>query len=149
LDGPAGEANFADLKPLTKYYFRMNAQSQYGTVTGTAHSFTTTGPAAPGAPSAHTMNVTNNGTSTAALNGRVNPNGAITTYWFEYGIDSVLGSVLGSTTHTQTTNGGTSDMSVTAKVTSLNHDTRYYVRLVTENSIGTTRGEIVTFKTKQ
>jgi hypothetical protein len=38
------------LIPLTKYYFRVNAQNQFGTVNGSTLSFTTPGPANPKVP---------------------------------------------------------------------------------------------------
>ncbi len=38
--------SLSDLKPLTTYYFRINAQNQFGTVNGSILNFKTTGPAA-------------------------------------------------------------------------------------------------------
>ena len=87
------------LLPATKYYFRMDAQNQFGTVSGATLTFTTSGPAAISAPSANTTTATKLASTTATLNGNVNPNGGSTSYWFEYGTDSLLSSILGSTTH--------------------------------------------------
>jgi phosphodiesterase/alkaline phosphatase D-like protein len=38
-------AGVSGLNPLTKYYFRINAQNQFGTVNGATQNFTTKGPA--------------------------------------------------------------------------------------------------------
>ncbi len=136
------------LKPLTKYYFRMNAQNQYGTVTGTMQNFTTLGPVAPGAPTVNTTAASVVGTSTATLNGRTNPNGAETTYWFEYSNDSLLGNILGTITPSQSVQNGTTMLSVSAPVIGLSRNTKYFYRLVGRNQYGTVSGDTVSFKTK-
>lgn len=139
--------SISDLQPLTKYYFRLNAQNQFGTVNGAILNFTTTGPAAPGRPSADTKAATSVATSTATLRGTVNPNGAATTYWFEYGVDSLLGNIIGNGTPRKSAGSGTADMSVTADISGLSRNTRYYFRVVAENAHGTERGDIQTFST--
>lgn len=139
--------SISDLKPLTKYYFRVNAQNQYGTVNGSILSFTTTGPASPGAASVSTKSATNIATSSAVANGTVNPNGVETTYWFEYSTDSLLGSLIGSGTAHVSAGAGTANVNVKATLTGLAPNTRYYVRLVAQNSYGTVRGDISSFKT--
>lgn len=147
--GSASESvSISDLKPATKYYFRMNAQNQFGTVNGAILSFVTNGPAAPTAPSADTTSATNVNHTSATLNGTVNPNGDSTTYWFEYSNDSLLGSILGSTTHQTVAGSGNNPVNVSADLEGLASDTGYSYRLVTTNSHGTTRGDIVTFHTK-
>jgi phosphodiesterase/alkaline phosphatase D-like protein len=137
----------SNLKPLTKYYFRINAQNQYGTVNGSILTFTTTGPAAPSAASATTKSATGIATSSATVNGSVNPNGVETTYWFEYSTDSLLGSLIGSGTSEVSAGAGTSNVNVSAHLTNLSPNTRYYFRLVARNSFGTVRGDISSFKT--
>jgi phosphodiesterase/alkaline phosphatase D-like protein len=139
----------SDLTPGTKYYFRMNAQNQFGTVNGAILSFVTNGPATPGAPSATTASATTVNSTSATLNGTVNPNGDSTTYWFEYGNDSLLGSILGSTTHQTVAGSGDNPINVAANLGGLASSTTYFYRLVTTNSYGTTRGDIMTFHTKQ
>lgn len=148
-DSTAVSSSISGLDPLTKYYFRVNAQNQYGTVIGATQSFTTKGPASPGAPSADTTAATNVATSTATLNGRVNPNGAATTYSFEYSQDSLLGSILGTVTASQSTNADASTVSVSANASGLTSHTKYFYRLVATNQYGTMRGDIVSFTTKQ
>ncbi len=139
------------LEPLTTYYFRINAQNQYGTINGQTLSFTTTGPAVPPVPGQPTMNTnpaTNITTNGATLNGTVNPNGAQTTFWFEYGTDSLLGSLIGTGTTHQTIAAGTSPISVNASIFGLSTSTKYYYRIVGSNQYGTVRGDIVLFRTK-
>jgi len=139
--------SISNLKPLTKYYFRLNSQNAYGTVNGSIVSFTTAGPRAPGAPQPDTTSATNISTSTATLNAKVNPEGDQTSYWFEYGTDSLLGNILGSTTKTAIAGNGTTPVSVSADITSLSSNTKYYFRVVAENSYGTVSGDTVTFTT--
>lgn len=138
-----------NLRPVTKYYFRLNASNQYGTTNGSILSFTTSGPASPNSPTVDTTSATNIAQSSLKFNGRVNPNGDATRFWFEYGVDSLLGSLLGSTTKTNVAGSGTSNVSVSTAVTGLSKDTRYYYRVVAENSYGTVRGDIVTVTTRK
>src|SRR3989344_5030073 len=84
----------SNLGPDTTYYFRINAQNQFGTVNGSILNFKTLGPPVATAPSATTRNASDIKASTATLHGAVNPNRAETAYWFEYSSDSLLGSVL-------------------------------------------------------
>lgn len=143
----AASASLSDLKPMTEYFYRLNAQNQFGTVNGSILSFTTDGPAASGQPSADTTAASNINRTSATLNGRVNPNGAQTSYWFEYSADSLLGSILGSTSRTQVVGAGRADIAASANVNNLGAGTRYFYRLVAENSHGTVRGDIVEFTT--
>lgn len=140
--------SLSNLNPLTKYYFRLNAQNQFGTVNGAIQSFTTKGPAAPGVPTVDTTPATSVATSSATLNGRLNPNGASTSYWFEYSEDSFLGSILGTLTASQTVSQDASTVSVSADATGLQHNTKYFYRLVGRNQYGTVRGDTVSFTTK-
>lgn len=136
------------LEPLTKYYFRLNAQNQFGTVTGTILNFTTSGPMNPGIPTATTSQPSNITNTEAKLNGRVNPNGADTTYWFEYSEDSLLGTIVGSGTPIQTINAGTNTVNVEVSVTGLNKNTKYFYRVIAKNQFGAVNGSIVSFKTR-
>ena len=137
------------LNPLTKYYFRINAQNQYGTVNGATQSFTTTGPVAPAvAPVVTTQVASPVATTTATLRGTVNPSGSQTTYWFEYSTDSLLGSVLLKTTAQRSAGGAQATVTVQADVSSLRSGTTYYFRVVAQNAGGTVRGENQTFTTK-
>ncbi len=141
-------APVSGLAPLTKYYFRLNAQNQFGTVNGATQSFTTTGPAAASKPSVDTTNASGVSSTTAAVNGKINTNGAITSYWFEYSEDSLLGSVVGTATPTQTLAAGNTTVSVKYDLSGLDSKTKYYVRLVARNPQGTVNGDVVSFTTK-
>lgn len=141
-------ASLSDLNPLTTYYFRLDAQNQFGTVNGSILNFKTSGPAAPTIPSVTTRSASNVGNSTTILHGTVDPNGAETTYWFEYSTDSFLNLVLMQTTSQTSAGTGTNAASVQANVSSLNSNTTYYFRIVAQNSLGIVRGDAMTFKTK-
>ncbi|MCX6820024.1 MAG: hypothetical protein NT019_01915 [Candidatus Adlerbacteria bacterium] len=140
--------SLSGLQPLTTYYFRLNAQNQFGTVNGGTLSFTTAGPAATPAPAVQTSNATAVGNTSATLRGSINPQGEQTTYWFEYSTDSLLGAVLLKTTPQASAGSGTAARSLSANVTGLARNTTYYARIVAQNSKGQFRGDNVTFKTK-
>ena len=143
----AVSASLSGLSPATKYFFRVNAQNQFGTVNGPTQNFTTKGPVL-SAPAATTRAANNVGTTTATLRGIVDPNGAETSYWFEYSSDSLLGSLLLRTTARVSAGAGTNPDSVEADVTGLNSNTTYYFRIVAQNNQGTVRGDKLSFKTK-
>jgi len=141
-------ASLSLFSPLTKYYFRLNAQNQFGTVNGTILSFTTQGPSNPGVPAVTTNNASSITNGSAQLNGHVSPNGADTTYWFEYSNNSLLSVLLGGGTPIQTISAGTNTMTVKGSLTSLSKKTKYYYRLVGRNQYGTIYGSIDSFTTK-
>ena len=81
--------------------------------------------------------------STVVVKGTVNPNGDPTTYWFEYGLTSSLGTqsaeyLIGS---------GFTGIYAPAYITGLRSNTNYYFRLSAKNSIGTVSGATYNFKT--
>jgi hypothetical protein len=82
--------------------------------------------------------------TTVTLNGFVTPNGADTTYYFQYGTSSLYGSV----TPAATVVSGSGRTKVTAAVSGLASATTYHYRLVAQNSAGVARGKHRTFKTK-
>ena len=140
-------ASLPSLDPSTNYFFRIDAQNQFGTVNGSILTFKTLGPVS-AAPSVETKNVSAVATSTATMHGSVNPNGEETTYWFEYSTNSLLGSIVPqSTTHTSA--GATSSVvAVTSDISVLTSKTTYNYRLVAQNSAGITKGASASFKTK-
>jgi hypothetical protein len=77
------------------------------------------------------------------LTGKVDPNGATTTYQFQYGTTTAYGSV----TPPQTV-GGDGAKTVTADVAGLAPATRYHYRLIAHNAQGQTLGGDKSFKTK-
>lgn len=140
-------ANITNLKPLTKYYYRIDAQNQFGTVVGSIANFTTSGPAGASKPIIKTNTATNIEVSSVTLNGKVDPNGADTTYWFDYSKDSLLSTVIGTVTADQTMNGADAAIGIKADVSGLSKNTKYYFRLFARNQYGTVIGNTVSFRT--
>lgn len=138
----------SNLDPGTNYYFRVNAQNQWGTVNGMTMSFKTLGPVDTAKPTAETENVNNLKNTSVTLRGTVNPNGVETTYWFEYSTDSLLGSVLLKSTPRVSAGASKSDIRVDANVANLISNTNYFYRVVAQNSLGITYGDRSIFKTK-
>ena len=97
--------------------------SEFGTWTG-ACSIAITTPA---------TGVTASG---AILNGKANPNGTSTSYYFQWGTSTSYGS----TTPTQSAGSGTSDVNVSAPINGLTPSTTYHYQLVATNSIWTSNG---------
>lgn len=141
--------SISNLQPLTKYYFRLNAQNQFGTVNGQILNFTTKGPASATAPAATTNAAQAITSSSATLTATVNPNGAATTYWFEYSTDSFVSHILVSSTPQQSLSSGNSPVAVSAMISGLRSNTKYYVKIVANNQYGTTQGDIQSFTTSK
>lgn len=93
------------------------------------------------APRATTGDATNVTTTSATLNGVVNPSGAATTYRFEYGETSAYGAQTAETS----VGAGRDNRVVSANITGLQPGRTYHVRLVATNQVGTTRAEDKTF----
>ncbi len=137
-----------NLASQTKYYYRINAQNQFGTVHGSILSFTTTGPANnEGAPEASTDDATNVAKNSATFNGRIDPNGVATTYWFEYGTTPALLSL--TVTASQNLAAGQTTKSVSLPVAGLGSSTKYYYRVIAQNQYGLDYGDIESFTTKR
>ena len=116
-------------------------------MTGGTMNFITTGPVAQGTPTIATTAAGSVATSTVTMRGHVNPNGLPTTYWFEYGTDPLLVSILGGSAHTALPGNGTTTVSVSADVKMLTPNVKYYYRLIARNTYGTIEGTIVAFTT--
>ena len=128
-------ATIAALSPNTTYYYRLVATNNAGTSNGVNKSFTTQ-PAVPIPPDVVTGWATEISGNSAKLNGTVNPNGANTTYYFEYGTTTSYGS----TTTSTNAGAGTNDVSVSTSLSGLSTNTTYHYRLVASNSGGTAYG---------
>jgi uncharacterized protein YegP (UPF0339 family) len=122
----------------TTYHFRLVAENSAGSTDGQDQTFTTS---AANAPKVTTGAASGLGAKTATLNGTVNPNGAATTYWFQYGTTTGYGLQTGS----HGAGGGTSDQHVAARLSGLVAGTIYHYRLVAQNSAGTTDGQDQSF----
>jgi trimeric autotransporter adhesin len=135
-------AAISGLQAGQSYHFRLEATSDAGTSLGNDMSFTATassGPA-PGAPAVTTKAATNLTSTSATLNGSVNPNGLATTYYFEYGPSPSYGSK----TTAASAGSGKSNSSVSATATGIGAGV-YHFRLVASSSAGTTYGSDLTF----
>lgn len=140
-------ASVSNLQPATKYYFRINAQNQFGTVNGQIQNFTTSGPADTAVPIVSTNSVNAITGTSAKLNASVTPNGVSTMYWFEYSNNSDFSLALN--TLEQPLNSISSLSNVSANINNLTNNTKYYFRVVAKNQYGTVRGDAVTFTTKK
>jgi len=121
------------------YHFRLVATNSLGTTNGDDQTFTTNALA----PTVNTGSATSVTSSSTTLNGTINPNGAGTTYHFEYGTTTAYGL----TTLTTSAGSGTTEVTVTANITGLSSNTTYHFRLVATNSAGTANGSDRTFFT--
>jgi phosphodiesterase/alkaline phosphatase D-like protein len=146
----AVSASVSNLQPFTKYYFRLDAQNQFGTVNGQILNFTTNGPVTATVPTVKTNSVTAITSTGAKLNASVNPSGYTTTYSFEYSKSSLLlnGGLIFNVPQ-QSLSNGTSAINVSASITNLTNNTKYYVRVIAINQYGTVRGDMVSFTTKR
>ncbi|MEJ2697721.1 MAG: fibronectin type III domain-containing protein, partial [Candidatus Sulfobium sp.] len=124
------------------YHYRAVGANAGGTRYGSDMTLTTS--ACPATPPAVTTGSASGTTATSAtLNGTVDPNGATTTAYFQYGTTTSYGS----TTASQGLGSGTNAVSAAASISGLNSQTTYHFRLVATNSGGTTYGADSTFTT--
>jgi hypothetical protein len=79
--------------------------------------------------------------TSATLEGTVNPSGAGATYWFEYGTRESRATI--TKTQSPTLSASTTESKVTAAVNGLAPHTVYYFRIVAQNSVGTSHGQIL------
>lgn len=98
------------------------------------------------APTVTTSAASGVGSTTATLNGTVNPNGAATDAFFQYSTVSDLSSGV-TTTANQPIGSGTSPVAVTQALTGLQPLTTYYFRAGATNSAEPTYGTILNFTT--
>ena len=126
------------LTPGTTYHVRAYATNNVGTSYGSDLTFTTR--AAPAVTTGSAGSITS---TSATLNGALNPQGDTATYYFEYGTTSSYGSITGAQ------NGGTGwiNTDVGANIEGLSPKTICHFRLVATNSTGTTDGADSTFTT--
>ena len=74
--------------------------------------------------------------TTATLTGKINPHGAATTFYFQYGTTTAYGS----RTPSAAVGAGNAAVGATADIAGLGPNTKYHYRLVAHNSAGTTIG---------
>jgi phage head maturation protease len=133
-------ANIPGLAASTTYHFRIVASNTAGTTHGADRTFTTLN--ATGLPVVITNPATNVTTSSATLNGTVDPHGLTTSVHFQYGTTSSYGHTTASQTKT-----GNAYQNVAANISGLTTHTIYHFRIVATNSGGTSNGSDRTFTT--
>jgi len=128
------------LSPGTTYHYRIIADGAGGIVAGADHTFKTTGTPPPPPPTVTTEGASSLGAHTATLGATVNPNGADTHYYFEYGTVSGLYENDAPAPPGNDAGSGSTPVQVSAELTALAPNTTYYYRTVATNSTGTTYG---------
>jgi hypothetical protein len=134
-------ANVSGLTANTLYHFRVVASNSAGTATSSDGTFTTL--TAIGPPVVITNGASSVTTSSATLNGSLDPHGLATTVFFQYGTTTSYGSA----TPTQSQAGNTY-RNITANISGLTSHTTYHFRMVATNSGGTRMGGDRTFTTQ-
>ena len=134
-------ANISGLSASHLYHFRIVATNGGGTSFGPDRTFTTL--SATGPPVVTTNPATNVTTSSARLNGSLDPHGLTTTVYFKWGTTTSYGH----TTPTQTQTGNTY-RNITANISGLTTHHTYHFRIVATNSAGTRMGSDRTFTTQ-
>ena len=152
-DGSAildASAAITNLQPGTTYYYRINAQNQFGTVNGAILTLKTAGKAVTtvSVPVVTTQLANLVGSTTATVRGTVNPYGTKTSYYFEYSTDAGYTKATTNSTAQKPAGQISSTVAVQANITGLKPATTYFVRIVAENPGGKVMGESQTFKTK-
>jgi sugar lactone lactonase YvrE len=127
---------------VVSYSFTENTtgSDRTATITVLGQSITIT---QTGRPAVATQAASNVGPFAAALAATVNPVGAETSYWFEYGATTAYGSV----TPTSTLTPGTAAVAVTNSLDDLASGQTYHFRIVASNASGTNWGADRTFST--
>lgn len=122
-------AQLSGLEPDVTYYFRLQATNKNGTNPGEAwqdKSFTTPG------PGLHGESVSEVFAEAATLEATINPHGAPTSYFFEYGPSGAYGY----TTPSTSIGSGEGDVEVSRQVSEhLSAHTPYHYRVVVESKL--------------
>ena len=141
--------SLSGLSSNTTYYFRAVASNSYGTTYGGILSFTTSADSSYsysyGQPSIITQSASPVYQNSALLNGSVNPNGGVTSAWFQWGTTTNLNN----TTTIQPVGAGASYLNYSAALTGLSANTTYYFRAVASSPSDTVYGSILSFTTSQ
>ncbi len=133
-------ATISGLLPGTTYHFRVVAANSQGTTYGPDTTLTTDALL----PQVTTTTASFVTTSSASLNGDINPNGLPTTCWFEYGVKS---DALTSTTPVQDAGSAVGLVGRWAEISGLTPETTYYFRVVAQTGTSVVRGSLLSFTT--
>ncbi len=120
------------LTPATTYHYRMVGLNTLGTSLGDDMTFTTS----LAAPTVTTLPASGLTLASATLNGAINPNGAATSQYYQYGLTMSYGSY----TATNTLAATNVPLSVPSLITNLTPGATYHYQLVASNSLGTVLG---------
>jgi sugar lactone lactonase YvrE len=127
------------LKGKATYHYRIVATQAGKTYNGLDRTFVTT------PPSATTGAAGGAGIYHTTIGATVNPEGAASTYWFEYGTTAAYGSK--APLPAKELAAGTSNVEVGTPLEGLNGNKTYHYRIVAKNVAGTTYGADKTFAT--
>jgi uncharacterized protein (TIGR02145 family) len=133
-------SNITLLIPNTTYFVRAYATNSTGTSYGSTVTFKTLGDK----PTPVSVNATDILTTSATLNGTINPNSLSTTVSFEYGLTTAYGSTSNAV---QSPLNGSVINNVTLALTGLNPGKVYHFRIKAENSLGISYSDDMTFTT--
>lgn len=143
--------NLSNLNSGVTYYFRVVARNSYGTIYGNIANFTASSQYQPApaptyssaVPTAITKAASETDESSARLNSSVNPNGAETTAWFEFGRSYTLRGAGGN----RSLGFVPGETSFAIVLIGLKPGTAYYYRVAAKNSFGIKYGNILSFTT--
>ncbi len=133
-------AALTGLTPGTVYHYRVSASNSQGTTVGADSTFTTTAPL----PQVTTTEAGYVTTTTASLNGTVNPNNLSTSVYFEYG-DRV--DLLSNSTAPEDIGNGAANVLKWAPISGLTPDTTYFFRVVAVSGTEVVRGSVLSLHT--
>ena len=134
-----------NLQPLHTYHWRVVAANSSGTTTSLDQVFATPPPTPQGAPIVSTGHASDITTTSATLNGTVNPNNGATVYHFEYGTSTAYGTSVPSPD--APVGDDTATHSLSQKISGLKPGATYHFRIVASNIDGTSNGPDETFTT--
>jgi hypothetical protein len=126
------------LAPGVTYHVRIVGSNASGTTAGADVAFSTTG-----APAVQTGSATGATASGATLTGAIDSRGHSTTWYFQYGRTAGYGLQ----TRSQSQSSTSGSRPVSAAIAGLAAGATYHYRLVASNSIGTTVGADMSFRT--
>jgi hypothetical protein len=142
LNWETKSATITGLQPSTTYHYRIVATNIAGTSYGNDSTFTTPSP-----PAVTTGSATSVQQFQATLKASVNPNGADTHYYFEYGTSTSYGSDAPAPPGGDA-GSGSSAVEVSTTIANLLASTTYHYRIVASNWAGSSYGADHEFTTE-